>query len=95
MAIFDIFNPKKKEQYNGVDLDPAVDIALQQQLIDRGRGGEISGLAPQKNPVAIKPIVTDTMQILGDAVDSVSNIVTPQGQIKKLLQPNKKNVLEQ
>lgn len=45
MGIFDVF--KKKEQYKGYTLSNKVDTALQKQLIDRGRGGEINSLAPQ------------------------------------------------
>lgn len=44
MGIFDIF--KRNEEYKGFKLSPDVDVALQKQLIDRGRGDEINSLTP-------------------------------------------------
>lgn len=75
MGIFDIFN--RDEKYKGFDLSPDVDVALQKQLIDRGRGSEVNTLTPEGIKKAETGIANTTPAIISVGKKSLAPAKTP------------------
>lgn len=74
MGIFDIFK-RDEEYYKGYKLSSDVDVALQKQLIDRGRGNEVNSLttdAIKKANSSINVVANSTPAIISTGKNSLA-----------------------